>query len=397
MSGGQARVIVVVGASLAGLRAAETLRREGFDGRLVMLGDEPHRPYNRTPLSTSFLGSSAEGPAVPEFPTAGGLDAEWELGGAAVALDAGRREVVLASGRTVAYDGLVVATGARPRGLPGIPLPEAGVHPLRTFDQALALRGALEGARRVVVIGGGLIGTEVASACRERGLQVTVVSPDPPLVRVLGPLSPSVVPRMERHGVALVRSGVAAVTGRARPDTVVLTDGRRLLADVVVLAVGAVPETSWLDGSSVNTADGVLCDERLRVVGLTGAVAAGDVARWPHPLARGRTLRLEHWTNAGEQGAAAARALLHGDGAPAHAPVPSFWSDQFGIRLQGVGLPALAETVHVVSGDPSGDDGFLAEFHRAGELVGAVTVGRPKDLVSYRGRLAASFAAAGSR
>lgn len=385
------RTIVVVGASLAGLRAAETVRAEGFDGRLVVVGEEPCPPYNRPPLSKAFLTARAVEDVVLEFPSVADLDAEWVLGTRAVALSPRDREVLLAGGATLTYDGLVIATGAAPRELPALTLPSSGVHRLRTVEDAAQLRSGLQSARRVVVIGGGLIGTEVASSCRDLGLDVALVTPDPVLVRVLGPLAASAAARLTQHGVRVHRCGVVAVEGVDHPEAVLLDDGSRLAADVIVVAIGAVPETRWLRGAAQFN-DGVICDEKMRVAGLPGVVAAGDVARWPHPLLGGELLRLEHWTNASEQGVAAAKTLLHGDDALPYRPVPSFWSDQFGIRLQGVGLPALAEEVCVVSGDAQ-SDAFVAEFRRDGALVGAVAANRPRALLAYRQELGRALAA----
>jgi 3-phenylpropionate/trans-cinnamate dioxygenase ferredoxin reductase subunit len=378
--------VVVVGASLAGLRAIEALRREGYDGQIVAVGEEPHPPYDRPPLSKGILtGTDAVATALRSQPA---LDIEWRLGERAVALDTADRQVRLAGGERIPYDGLVITTGAIPRSIPGIPVGLRGVITLRTLDDALALRRALAGDPSVVIIGGGFIGTEVASSCRTLGLDVTVVTTEPLLARALGPLSAAAATRAADHGVTVLQpASVAEVRGHRRVEEVVLHDGRTLRADVLVVAVGATPATGWLRDSGIPLDDGVVCDAGLGVAGHPGIVAAGDVARWPHPALGGVLLRLEHWTNAAEQAAAAARRLLHGDAAGAHAPVPSFWSDQFGVRLQGVGLPTLADEVRVIEGDPAGDR-FVAEFLRAGEVVAATTAGAPRALLGYRRRFA---------
>ncbi|SNS25324.1 3-phenylpropionate/trans-cinnamate dioxygenase ferredoxin reductase subunit [Streptosporangium subroseum] len=378
--------VVVVGASLAGLRAVEALRGEGYDGRIVVIGDEVHPPYDRPPLSKGLLTGATDLSAVTlrQRPD---LAVEWRLGERAVALHAADREVLLDGGRRVPYDGLVVATGATARRLPAVPEGLAGVITLRTLDDAITLRRELAGRPSVVILGGGFIGTEVASSCRTLGLDVTLVTADPLLARALGPLSAGAAARAADHGVTVVHPAtVTEVRGHDRVQEVVLGDGRTLPADVLVVAVGAVPATGWLRDSGASLDNGLICDAGLGVVGLPGVVAAGDVARWPHPAFGGAPLRLEHWTNAAEQAVIAARRLLHGTAAGPCAPVPSFWSDQFGIRLQGVGLPALADETRVIEGDPAGDR-FVAEFFRTGELVGAVVAGAPRALLAYRRRL----------
>jgi NADPH-dependent 2,4-dienoyl-CoA reductase/sulfur reductase-like enzyme len=240
----------------------------------------------------------------------------------------------------------------------------------------------------VVIIGGGFIGTEVASSCRTLGLDVTIVTAEPVLARALGPLSAAAASRATDHGVTVLHpASVAEVRGHRRVEEVVLDDGRSLHADVLVVAVGAVPATDWLTHSGIHLDDGVVCDAGLGVAGLSDVVAAGDIARWPHPDLGGALLRLEHWTNATEQAVAAARRLLHGSVAGPYVPVPSFWSDQFGARLQCVGLPALADETRLVEGDPASGR-FVAEFLRAGEIVGATASGAPRALLSYRQQLA---------
>lgn len=382
------RDVVVVGASLAGLRAAEALRRAGFDGRLRLIGEEVHAPYDRPPLSKTFLLGDATPDSI-RLRQSADLDAEWLLGCRADRLNGEGRSLLLADGSTVTYDGLVIATGSTPRLLPGLPAAAPGLHVLRTLDDAAALRAELAGSPRVVIVGGGFIGSELASTCRSLGLDVTVVTPIPLLVTALGPLSVAASTRARDHGVRIVELGVTGVEVSERVTGVRLSDDNVLPADVVVIAVGAVPAADWLEGSGATVRDGVVCDETLAVEGLSGAVAAGDVAQWPHPALAGKLLRLEHWTNATDQATAAARRLLD-NAAPAYAPVPSFWSDQFGVRLQGVGLPPLADDVVTVDGDPAGDN-FLAEYRLEGRLVGAVGAGSPKALVPYRRELAQRF------
>jgi len=380
------RRIVVVGASLAGLRAAEALRRLGHDGPLTLVGAEPHEPYDRPPLSKSVL-TGAVSPEETRLRQHGDLDAEWVLGDPVTRLDPSARLVHLASSRSLPYDGLVAATGASARRLASVPEDLPGVHLLRTLDDAVRLREALAAGPRVVVIGGGFIGMEVASTCRETGLDVTVVSPDPILGRALGGLSGAAAARAVEHGVRLrCPAGISGVLGTGRVEAVVLTDGERLPADLALVAIGAGPEAGWTTGLGLDTAAGLACDEELAVRGLDDVVAAGDVARWPHPGLGLGPVRLEHWSNAGEQAAAAAKRLLHGPGVGPHAAVPSFWSDQFGVRLQGVGLPLPTDEVVVLEGDPAGGH-FVAEYRRSGQLVAAVVAGSPRALLPYRRQL----------
>jgi NADPH-dependent 2,4-dienoyl-CoA reductase/sulfur reductase-like enzyme len=381
------RTVVVAGASLAGLRAAETLRREGFDGRIVALSAERHLPYDRPPLSKELLAGEREpDDVVLRHQGVDDLDVDWRLGARATGLDLASREVALDDGTRVAFDGLVVATGARPRELPGQPrLP--GVFTLRTLDDALALRTALEGGPRVVVIGAGFIGAEVAATCRGRGLDVTVLEALPqPMVRGLGPELGAVIAAVHRdHGVDL-RCGVqvAGIEGGGRVERVRLGDGSAVPADVVVVGVGVVPETAWLDGSGLTLGDGVVCDETC--LAAPGVVAAGDVARWPNPLF-GRTMRLEHWTNATEQGVHAARRLLAGDAGTAFAPVPFVWSDQYDRKIQAVGIVSAGAEVHVAHGTLA-DRQFVALFGEQGRLVGALGCNRPRQVMRYRRMIA---------
>ena len=378
--------IVVAGSSLAGLRAAEAIRRKGYSGSLTVVGEELHDPYDRPPLSKGFLGGAAVASTL-QLRRTPDLEADWLLGRRIASLDADRQRLVMTDGSELPYDGLVVATGAAPRPLPAVPETVPRCHMLRTVDDAIALRDDLSSARHVVIIGGGFIGSELASTCRTLGLAVTVITPLPLLATALGELAPAATTRARNHGVHVIDD--AAVTGCAvQTDgtSILLSDGRSVAADVIVVAIGAVPQTGWLQGSGAVLRDGVVCDETLTVQGLPHAVAAGDVARWPHPALGGELLRLEHWTNAVEQAAAAARRLVQGTAQP-FAPVPSFWSDQFGMRLQCVGIPSIADEVVVVSGDPEGDV-FVAEYRRRGHLVAAVAAGSAAALLPYRRELA---------
>jgi 3-phenylpropionate/trans-cinnamate dioxygenase ferredoxin reductase subunit len=378
------RVIVVVGAALAGLRAVETLRAAGFDGRLVLIGAEEHLPYDRPPLSKELLAGTCEPERIRlrEAASYAALDVELLLGTTAAALDIRERTVTVNGSRRIRYDGLVIATGTRPRTLPFGAYP-AGVHTLRTLDDCLAIRRALDADPRVVVVGAGFIGAEVAATCRQRGHAVVLVEPLPgPLFRVLGAeVSGALAALHADHGVDLrLGTGVVGLRGSDHVEEVVLSDGHTVPADLVVVGVGVTPATEWLTGSGLALDDGVLCDATCATAA-PNVVAAGDVARWYHPLLGGY-LRVEHWTNATEQGEAAALRLLHGEAAAPYAPVPYVWSDQYEVKIQVSGWPAAGDEVAVVHGALA-ERRFVVLYGRAGRLVGAVAFNQPRLLLSY--------------
>lgn len=375
----------VVGASLAGLRAAEELRRLGFDGRVVLIGAEPHLPYDRPPLSKELLAGEAQPEDVAlRRQSYDELELELRLGRRATSLDIGARRLTLDDGDVVDYEGCVIATGAQPRVLPNTPDLD-GIHVLRTLDDALAIRARLDQQPRVVVVGAGFIGAEVAATCRARHLDVTVLEALPaPMVRGLGPKLGDVLARLHRdHGVDLrVGAGVAGFDGEGRVERVRLDDGSAIEADVVVVGVGVVPSTEWLDGSGLSIDNGVVCDETL--LAAPGVVSAGDVCRWPNPLFDGELMRLEHWTNAAEQGIAAAQRLLADDAsAQPFAPVPFVWSDQYDVKIQVAGHVRGDDMIEVVDGSTD-DYRFVAVVGRKGRLVGAVGFSRPRVLMQYR-------------
>jgi NADPH-dependent 2,4-dienoyl-CoA reductase/sulfur reductase-like enzyme len=380
--------VAVVGASLAGLRAAETLRAEGHSGPVVLIGAEPHLPYDRPPLSKQFLAGTWGLDRVLLRPsekiTALGLD--LRLGHSAGALDVEGHTLELDDGSTVPFDGLVLATGAHPRPLPGAPA-LAGVHTLRTLEDSIALGDVArrEGAQ-VVVVGAGFIGSEVAATCRGLGARVTVVEAlAQPLARVLGPEMGAACGALHLDhdvdlrtgvGVSALRSGVGgAVAG------VELDDGTVLDAHAVVIGIGVEPTTQWLDGSGLEISNGVVADATLHVA--EDAVAAGDMARW-FDEGVGAHIRIEHWTNAAEQGVAAARSLLAGRrDASAYVPIPYFWSDQYDVKIQVIGHPSPDDDVVVVDGSV-GERRFVALYGRAGRLTAALGFSRPRQLMAYR-------------
>ncbi len=388
--------VVVVGASLAGLRAAEEVRHEGHTGPVVIVGDELHAPYDRPPLSKQLLAGAWDVARIHHH-TPDALDTlglEFRLGRRAIGLDLDARTVLIDDGDQLRFDGLIVATGATARGLPGTE-GQPAVHTLRTLDDCLGIRRALESAGdrpRVVVIGAGFIGSEVAATCRGLGSEVTVVEALPtPLGRVLGEAMGEACAGLHRAEGVTVRTGVGVdrVTSDSGDDTpavVHLADGTALPADVVVVGIGVVPAVSWLEGSGLTVDNGVVCSETLFAA--DGVVAAGDVARWTH-TGLGEQLRVEHWTNAAEGGAAAARNLLAGSSAAKpYDPVPFFWSDQYTTKIQVVGLPGPDDEVVVVEG--SVEEGKLVALYRRGDrLRAALAFSRPRHLMAYRPLLAA--------
>jgi NADPH-dependent 2,4-dienoyl-CoA reductase/sulfur reductase-like enzyme len=382
--------IAVVGASLAGLRAAESLRRLGYGGALVLVGAEKHLPYDRPPLSKELLQGRWEVDRIGlRRQPYEELELDLRLGVRATALDLAARELVLGDGVREPFDALVLATGASPRRLRGQPdLP--GVHLLRTLDDALALRAALEARPRVLVVGAGFIGAEVAASCRARGLQVTLVEPLPvPLARGLGEAMGRVCAELHRdQGVDLrCGVGVSGFQGHQRVERVTLSDGSSVEADLVVVGIGAAPETGWLEGSGLRLDDGVVCDAFCAAA--PGVFAAGDVARWHNPLF-GEEMRVEHWSNAAEQGSYVAERLAGTDlGAQPFAPVPFFWSDQYGVKIQFAGRMRPDDEVRLVAGSLA-ERKFTALYGRAGRLSGVLAWSRPRDLAKYRRLIAAA-------
>lgn len=396
--------IVVVGASLAGLRGAEALRRGGYDGTLTLVGAEPYRPYDRPPLSKHVLAGELASDAT-RLPELTALRAHWRLGSAAVALDRAARTIRLADETTLAYDRLLIATGAEARpwsaetgGL------LTGIHTLRGRDDAAALRAALAARpRHTLIVGGGLIGCEAASCLRDLGLSVTLVDPKPtPLANALGTWVGSVVAECLRDAGAVFRPGtqVRAFEGDAAGRVVRarLADGSAIETDLVIAALGATRATGWLSGAGL-MADpgGVTCDAACRSLAADGTAcpdiyAAGDVARWPIRLYGGRLVSIEHWSNAVEQAAHAARNMLAGPGdQQPYAHLPAFWSSQFGINIKLVGLTAGADSVSVAQGSRASRR-FLAVYGRAGRSIAALSFDQARWLPAYAAAITAGSA-----
>ncbi|NGM35692.1 FAD-dependent oxidoreductase [Methylobacterium sp. DB0501] len=390
--------IVVAGASLAALRGAEALRAGGFAGRLVLVGDEPHLPYDRPPLSKHVL-TGEIAPGATTLPGVGALRAEWRLGAPAAGLDRAGRALLLAGGERLPFDRLLIATGARAR-----PWPEAGaaalagVHTLRGRDDAAALAAGLAARPgRVLILGAGFIGCEVASSIRALGLPVTVVDPAPsPLTAALGQvIGGFVAGRMEAAGIDLRMGAEVAHLegGDGRVRRARLAGGGTIAADLVVVALGAVRNTEWLAGSGLDADEGGLsCDGACRALDAAGrpddaVFAAGDVARFPHPVYDNRPVALEHWGNAVAQAAHAARAMLEGpEAAGPYAEMPAFWSSQFGLNIKSLGLTEGADAVAIVQGDPRSAR-FLAVYGREGRTIAAVAVNAGRWLPAYAGAI----------
>lgn len=387
--------VVVVGSSLAGVRAVEAMRRAGFTGRIVLVGAEKHfPPVDRPPLSKTFLHSDEAGPILRMAPD---LDLDLHLGREAVRLDAHAHAVELDDGRRLEYDGLIIATGATVRQLPGT-AGLSNVHVLRTVDDALRLRTGLAAAQRLVVIGAGVLGCEIAATGRKLGVDTTLVDTfDQPMLRVLGPKASAIVQDLhEQHGVRFrLGRSVVALDGAPHVRAVQLDRGEELPADIVAVAIGAVPETRWLEGSGLPLADGVMCDDCCFVPDTDrSVVAAGDVARWHHPLLD-RHVRIEHWTNAVSQGQAAGRnlvaALTGGSEPEPYDVVPYFWTDQYDRKLQLLGI--LGEDIRYEEGEP-GDEKVVISYWSGERMVGVLCVNRPSRIPYWRPRLTESWRSA---
>lgn len=375
--------VLIVGTSVAGIRTAQALRAGGCERPIVLMGEESHHPYDRPPLSKEMLAAAASGEPTPLVAPEqwDGLGVRLLLGTRAAALDVDGRAVVSEDGRRFGFDDLVVATGVRPRTLPGH-LP-GGVYTLRSATDAMALRTELERATRVVVVGAGFIGAEFASAARARGASVAIVETLPvPLSHLLGEEVGRIVSGLHSERGVEVHAGarVASVEGDDRVTGVVLADGRRLPADLVVVGIGCSPATEWLESSGVPLDDGVSCEADLRIRGHHHLWAAGDVARFCHPL-YDDDLRIEHWTNANQHGSLVAAGILGHEGAALQ--VPYVWSDQYGRRIQIVGRPASG-TLHAVHGGVDDPPLVAVYADSAGTVVGGLVLDGPPVLMKLR-------------
>jgi 3-phenylpropionate/trans-cinnamate dioxygenase ferredoxin reductase component len=377
--------IVIVGGGLAATRTAEQLRRSEFTGRITIVSDEVHLPYDRPPLSKEVLRKEVDDVALKprEFYDEKGI--VLRLGAAVTSLDTAAQTVTLADGTVLGYDELVIATGLVPRRIPAFPDLE-GIRVLRSYDESVALRQHASQAERAVVVGAGFIGCEVAASLRSLGVQVVLVEPQPtPLASVLGEQIGELVSRLHRAEGVDVRTGigVAEVRGDQHVEQVVLDDGTELTADLVVVGIGSRPATEWLEGSGVEVDNGVICDEAGRT-SAPNVWALGDVASWRD--ATGHQARIEHWSNVADQARVVVPAML-GQDVPDVVVVPYFWSDQYDVKIQCLGEPEATDTVHLVE-----DDGrkFLAYYERDGVVVGVVGGGMLGKVMKARGKIAAA-------
>ncbi|HJP76450.1 MAG TPA: FAD-dependent oxidoreductase [Pseudonocardiaceae bacterium] len=383
--------IVIAGAGLAALRAAEHLRELGFEGRIVIVGDEPCRPYHRPALSKEVITGELK-PADLILSSYAELGVSWRLRTQAQGLDLGRRIVQLPGGEELPYDGLIIATGVEARHLPGAPRHDPRVHVLRTVTDAEGLVRNLRATRgRSVIVGTGFTGCELAGSLRQLHRDVTLIGRSTSLLRnALGPeVSNALRALHQRNGVDLalgvtVRTWLPSATDIA----LVLSDGRLLHAECVVLAVGSLPNTRWLRGSRLVLDDGVLCESTCHAVGASDVMAAGDVARWPNLRFDGVARRVEHWLNAVEMGRAAAANLLAGRGkAQMFTPLPRFWSEQHHLRLQASGMPGLADQRLTLDSRTGGSPASIGIYTGKGNTIGVVGLDRPRMMLALTNQL----------
>ncbi len=394
--------VVIVGASMGGLRAAEALRNNGFAGRITMIGEEAHLPYNRPPLSKEVLAKEVTHEAVAFKLRAQVEDVTWHLGDPATSVDLDKKVVTTASGKSFEYDGLVIASGLRPRVLD---LPNgkiSGRHTVRTLDDAIGLRAELVPGAKVVVAGAGFIGCEVAATARGLGCEVTNVAIDSfPMIRPLGEeLAAELQRRHEAHAVHFrLGHGIKDLVGTDSLSGVILDDGEVLEATVLVEAISSHCNVEWLANTNLDISNGVLADSALRAVttdgdSVEGVYVVGDLARFANPLFDDEPRRIEHWnipTETGKRvGAVLSAYLLQADNfaelaAQPFAPLPTFWSDQYDMKIQGFGMPGLADRYELLAGELS--DELVMGYYKGKILVGVVGIGMTSELMKYRKEL----------
>ncbi len=398
------RPVVIVGASMGGLRAAEALRRFGYLGPITAIGDEPYAPYNRPPLSKEVLAKEVSHEAVAFAQRPATEDVNWILGTRAVSADLEHKTVTDSTGQVHPYSALIVATGLRPKRLQVDNSELAGRHAVRTLDDAIALREALVPGARVVILGAGFIGCEVAATARKLGCDVTVVAPGiDPIVRPLGiELAREIQRRHEAEGVCFkMKTSVSNLVGDKSVAGVLLDTGEELPCDVFIEAIGSDTNTEWLDGTGLDLSDGVLTDNAMRAVRVDGSVcedvfAIGDVARFANPLFDNVARRIEHWNiptdTAKRVGQVLAAQLNAAENWPGvlgetFAPVPSFWSDQFEMHILAFGLLALADEVKLMHGEI--EDDCVFGYYREGKMIGVCGIGLRSTVQGYRAQVGA--------
>lgn len=381
--------IVVVGGSLSGLRAVEALRAAGWDRGITVVSAENTMPYNRPPLSKELLwGEDSPEDLVFELSEATN-DVVWKLGNPASSLNLDEKTLTLSDGEIIQFEGLVIATGVSSRRL-NAPGPLEGRTVLRTLDDAVALKSKLQPGLKLVILGAGFIGCEVASTARRIGCEVDVVAMDKVAMQIpLGMMLGAEIQR--RHVEEGVRFhmgvSISELKGAGKVESVVLTDGRELSADLVLETIGSVPNTSWLDGNNLDLTNGVLCDPYLRAGGTPGVVVVGDVARFSNPLFNSPAMRIEHWQTAIDTANYGARTLLYDLGLADDAPkpislMPWFWSDQGETRLTSFGMLGLADRQEIIEGDLQSE---CAVGYFQGEIpVGVVLVGMKEKSARYK-------------
>ena len=394
--------VVIVGASMGGLRAAEALRNNGFDGKITVIGEEVHAPYNRPPLSKEVLAKEVTHEAVAFKLRAQVEDVVWNLGDPATSVDLEKQVVTTASGKTFEYDGLVIASGLRPRVLD---LPNgkvSGRHTVRTLDDAIGLRAELVPGAKVVVAGAGFIGCEVAATARGLGCEVTNVAIDSfPMIRPLGEqLATELQRRHVAHGVCFrLGHGIKDLTGTDSLSGVILDDGELLEATVLVEAISSHCNVEWLANTNLDISNGVLTDSALRAVttdgdSVEGVYVVGDLARFANPLFDDEPRRIEHWnipTETGKRvGAVLSAYLSQADNfaelaAQPFTPLPTFWSDQYDMKIQGFGMPGLADRYELLAGELS--DELVMAYFRDDALIGVVGIGMTAEVMKYRKQL----------
>ena len=377
--------ITIVGASLSGIRAAETLRAEGFKGKIKLFGDEERTPYDRPPLSKNFLDGEMPFERLSLISEEKILELEIELalGSKATNLDVESQTLEI-EGIKESFDGLIIATGARARKLPNSDKFQ-GVHTLRSVDDSIRIREAFKsGKSKVVIVGAGFIGCEVASTASNLGLEVTVLETQHvPLCHVLGEKVGTIISDLHTTNGVELNCGVKVqeIQGGDHVEGVLLTDGTLIEADLVIVGIGAVPNTEWLENSGLTIDDGVCCDETC--LAAPNIVAAGDVARWYH-VGYGKSIRLEHWDNAAEQGKYSAQRLLHDEANnPPYAPVPWFWSDQFDRKIQLAGISSPEDEFEVVVDSPQ-EGRFTGIYGNEGKLRAVLGINRPRHVMQFK-------------
>ncbi len=383
--------VVIVGASMGGLRSAEALRRFGYTGPITVIGDEPWAPYNRPPLSKEVLAGDVVSHETVAFPQrAATADVGWVLGRRVVSTDLEHNTVTTDDGEVFEYSNLIVATGLRPKRQVYPNNIHAGRHIIRTIDDAMALRAELKPGVRVVVLGAGFIGCETAATARKLGCEVTVVAPGTvPMLRPLGEeLATELQRRQEAEGVRfLLKRSVADLVGESRIEGVTLDDGTELACDVFIEAIGSHPNTEWLEGSDIDITDGLLCNANLRALKTSGEAwsnvwGVGDVVRFPNSIFDEIPRRVEHWNIPSECAKYVGSAIATGEAGEVFRPIPSFWSDQFDVHILAFGLLALADRNKLVEGAIDGDCVF--EYYRGDKLVGAAGIGLRSVVQGYR-------------